>query len=261
MSQPVVTYENVRKSFDEVEVLKGINLEIKKGEKISLIGPSGSGKTTIIRMLMTLEKPTSGVIRVDGEPLWHKEKDGKLVPADEKHLRKMRSKIGMVFQQFNLFPHMTILKNCTEAPVHVLGLSKKEARERAVEMLEKVGLGDKLDAYPSQLSGGQQQRVAIARAVVMHPEVMLFDEVTSALDPETVGEVLEVIKDLAREKDMAMILVTHEMDFARDISDRIVFLEDGVLTEQGTPQQILENPQSERLQAFLERFRQSSSFS
>lgn len=258
MSQPVVTYENVRKSFDEVEVLKGINLEIKKGEKISLIGPSGSGKTTIIRMLMTLEKPTSGVIRVDGEPLWHKEKDGKLVPADEKHLRKMRSKIGMVFQQFNLFPHMTILKNCTEAPVHVLGLSKKEARERAVEMLEKVGLGDKLDAYPSQLSGGQQQRVAIARAVVMHPEVMLFDEVTSALDPETVGEVLEVIKDLAREKDMAMILVTHEMDFARDISDRIVFLEDGVLTEQGTPQQILENPQSERLQAFLERFRQSS---
>jgi polar amino acid transport system ATP-binding protein len=259
MTEPIVRYKDVHKSFDEVEVLKGVNLDVAPGEKISLIGPSGSGKTTIIRMLMTLEQPTSGVIEVDGSPLWHKEVNGKLVPADESHLRKIRRDIGMVFQQFNLFPHMTILKNCMSAPVNVLGISKDEAKERAIEMLEKVGLRDKLDAYPAQLSGGQQQRVAIARAVVMRPKIMLFDEVTSALDPETVGEVLDVIKDLAKEGEMAMILVTHEMDFARDVSDQIVFLEDGVLTEQGTPQQILENPQSERLQSFLERFRSTFS--
>lgn len=251
----LVRYENVTKRFGDVEVLKGVDLDIKPGEKVALIGPSGSGKTTIIRMLMTLEKPTSGVISMGGEPLWHKKSSsGKLVPADEKHLRRMRSDIGMVFQHFNLFPHMSILRNVTEAPIHVLGLSKEEARERAVDMLEKVGLGDKLDAYPEQLSGGQKQRVAIARAVVMRPKVMLFDEVTSALDPELVGEVLEVIKDLAKETDMAMILVTHEMDFARDVADRIVFLHDGQIEEQGTPQEVLENPSSERLQAFLSRF-------
>jgi len=166
----------------------------------------------------------------------------------------LRSDIGMVFQHFNLFPHMTILRNVTEAPIHVLGLSKEEATERAVDMLNKVGLGDKLEAYPEQLSGGQKQRVAIARAVVMRPKVMLFDEVTSALDPELVGEVLEVIKDLAEETDMAMILVTHEMDFARDVADRVVFLHNGQIEEQGKPSEILENPKSERLQAFLSRF-------
>ncbi|HET7628944.1 MAG TPA: ectoine/hydroxyectoine ABC transporter ATP-binding protein EhuA [Bacillales bacterium] len=258
MSDAIVTYKDVRKSFGDTEVLKGINLEIGRGERVSLIGPSGSGKTTIIRMLMTLEEPTSGLIEVDGKPLWHKRvKNGELVRADEKHLRQVRSDIGMVFQQFNLFPHMTILKNCTSAPVHVLGVSKEEAKERAVEMLEKVGLGDKLDVYPNQLSGGQQQRVAIARAVVMRPKVMLFDEVTSALDPETVGEVLEVIKDIARESDMAMILITHEMEFARDVADRVVFLDNGVIAEQGTPQEILENPDSERLKSFLQRFRMS----
>jgi polar amino acid transport system ATP-binding protein len=255
-AEALVQYENVTKSFGETQVLKGVDLDIKPGEKVALIGPSGSGKTTIIRMLMTLEKPTSGVIKMSGEPLWHRKgNDGKLVPADEKHLREMRSDIGMVFQHFNLFPHMTILRNVMEAPVHVLGLSKEEAKERAVDMLEKVGLGDKLDAYPEQLSGGQKQRVAIARAVVMHPKVMLFDEVTSALDPELVGEVLQVIKDLAQETDMAMILVTHEMDFARDVADRIVFLHDGQIEEQGSPKEILENPESERLQAFLSRFR------
>ncbi|MGG0717419.1 ectoine/hydroxyectoine ABC transporter ATP-binding protein EhuA [Robertmurraya massiliosenegalensis] len=255
-AESLVQYEQVTKSFGNIEVLKGVDLQISFGEKVALIGPSGSGKTTIIRMLMTLEKPTSGIIKMNGEPLWHKEgSDGKLVPADEKHLRKMRSDIGMVFQHFNLFPHMTILRNVTEAPIHVLGLSKEEARERAIDMLEKVGLGDKLDAYPEQLSGGQKQRVAIARAVVMHPKVMLFDEVTSALDPELVGEVLQVIKDLAQETDMAMILVTHEMDFARDVADRIVFLHDGQIEEQGSPKEILENPKSERLQAFLQRFR------
>ncbi|WP_019154082.1 ectoine/hydroxyectoine ABC transporter ATP-binding protein EhuA [Robertmurraya massiliosenegalensis] len=255
-AEVLVQYEHVTKSFGNIEVLKGVDLQISPGEKVALIGPSGSGKTTIIRMLMTLEKPTTGIIKLNGEPLWHKEgSDGKLIPADEKHLRKMRSDIGMVFQHFNLFPHMTILRNVTEAPIHVLGLSKEEARERAIDMLEKVGLGDKLDAYPEQLSGGQKQRVAIARAVVMHPKVMLFDEVTSALDPELVGEVLQVIKDLAQETDMAMILVTHEMDFARDVADRIVFLHDGQIEEQGSPKEILEHPKSERLQAFLQRFR------
>ncbi len=251
-------YTDVHKYFGDLEVLKGIDLEVMPGEKLSLIGPSGSGKTTIIRMLMTLEQPTSGVIEVEGEPLWHKEVNGQLVPADEKHLHKVRGKIGMVFQHFNLFPHMTILKNCTSAPVNVLGISKEEAKERAVEMLEKVGLADKMDNYPAQLSGGQQQRVAIARALVMQPKVMLFDEATSALDPETVGEVLEIIRDIAKEGKMAMILVTHEMEFARDVSDRIVFLEDGVLTEQGPPEEVLGNPKSERLKSFLERFIQTS---
>ncbi|HET7580708.1 MAG TPA: ectoine/hydroxyectoine ABC transporter ATP-binding protein EhuA [Bacillales bacterium] len=257
MTEPIVRYKDVHKKFGETEVLKGIDLDLQPGERVSMIGPSGSGKTTIIRMLMTLEEPTSGVIEVNGEPLWHEEKNGKLVPAREKHLRKVRSNIGMVFQHFNLFPHMTILKNCTSAPVNVLGVPKKEAEERAVEMLEKVGLGSKLDVYPNQLSGGQQQRVAIARAVVMRPKVMLFDEVTSALDPETVGEVLEVIKDIARETDMAMMLITHEMEFARDVADRTLFLDNGVIAQEGTPQDVLENPKSERLQSFLKRFHSS----
>lgn len=257
--EPIVKYEDVHKSFGDLEVLKGIDLNIAPAEKVALIGPSGSGKTTIIRLLMTLEKPTSGYIEVDGDPLWHKEVNGKLVPADEKHLREVRGKIGMVFQHFNLFPHMTILKNCTVAPINVLGMDKEEAEQRAVEMLEKVGLADKLEAYPSQLSGGQKQRVAMARALVMRPKVMLFDEVTSALDPELVGEVLEVIREIAEEGEMAMILVTHEMDFARDVADRVVFLDNGVIAEQGKPKDILENPQSERLQSFLERFRTSSS--
>lgn len=250
-----VRFENITKTFGETEVLKGFHLDVKTGEKIALIGPSGSGKTTAIRMLMTLEKPTSGYIKIGKEYLWHKrDKKGNLVPADEKHLRKMRYHVGMVFQHFNLFPHMNILRNVTEAPIHVLGMSKEEAEKRAIDMLEKVGLGDKLDAYPEQLSGGQKQRVAIARAVVMHPDIMLFDEVTSALDPELVGEVLDVIKDLAKETDMAMILVTHEMAFARDIADRVVFLHNGQILEEGKPDEIFENPKSERLQAFLSRF-------
>ncbi len=253
-ANPIVAYKKVSKSFGSAAVLKELDLDIAPSEKVALIGPSGSGKTTLIRMLMTLEKPTSGIIEVNGEPLWHKKVNGRLVDADEKHLRRMRSNIGMVFQQFNLFPHMTILQNVTAAPINVLGLTKEEAEERAVNMLKKVGLADKTSAYPAQLSGGQQQRVAIARAVVMQPKVMLFDEVTSALDPELVGEVLEVIKELARETDMAMILVTHEMDFARDVADRIVFLHGGQVEEQGRPEEIFENPQSERLQSFLSRF-------
>lgn len=254
---PIVIYRNVCKSYGSVPVLKDINLNIYPGEKVAVIGPSGSGKTTLARMLMTLEQPTSGTIQVDGEWLWHQEVKGKLVAANEKHLHKVRSRIGMVFQHFHLFPHMTIMRNVTEAPIHVLGLHKKEAEERAIEMLAKVGLTDKVDEYPARLSGGQKQRVAIARAVVMRPKVMLFDEATSALDPELVGEVLTVIKDLAAEGDMAMMLITHEMDFAREIADRIIFTDGGAIVEQGTPEQIFENPRSPRLQTFLSRYRQT----
>nr|WP_191126350.1 ectoine/hydroxyectoine ABC transporter ATP-binding protein EhuA [Cerasibacillus terrae] len=254
----MVMYEDVHKSFGDVEVLKGINLQIKPGEKLALIGPSGSGKTTIIRMLMTLEEPTEGNIIVGDNNLWKVKKDGEFKRANEKHLRKVRGEIGMVFQHFNLFPHMTILQNCMTGPVQVKKESKASARERSIQMLEKVGLGDKLDNYPNQLSGGQKQRVAMARALVMRPRIMLFDEVTSALDPELVGEVLEVIRDIAQDGEMAMVLVTHEMDFAQEIADRIVFLEDGVIAEEGTPTEVLEQSTNERLQSFLHRFRSSN---
>lgn len=255
MTEPIVKYKNVHKSFGNVEVLKGINLDIMPGEKLALIGPSGSGKTTIIRMLMTLEEPTSGKIIVDGQHLWHMERNGELVPANEKHLRQVRGNIGMVFQHFNLFPHMTILENCMTAPIHVQKEDKESAKKRSVEMLEKVGLADKINNYPNQLSGGQKQRVAMARALVMRPKIMLFDEVTSALDPELVEEVLEVIRDLAKEGEMAMVLVTHEMEFALDIADRVVFLDEGVIAESGTPSEVLEHSTNERLQSFLHRFR------
>src|SRR5690625_857526 len=254
MAKPIVQYKDVYKSFGDVDVLKGINLDIMPNEKVAIIGPSGSGKTTIIRMLMTLEEPTSGAIYVDGENLWQMEKNGVLVPANEKHLRKIRGKIGMVFQHFNLFPHMTILENCMTAPIHVQKVDKETAKQRAIEMLNKVGLGDRLDHYPNQLSGGQKQRVAMARALVMKPKIMLFDEVTSALDPELVGEVLEVIREIAKEDDMAMVLVTHEMDFALDIADRVVFLDEGVIAESGDPHEVLEHSENERLQSFLSRF-------
>ncbi|MGA9173950.1 MAG: ectoine/hydroxyectoine ABC transporter ATP-binding protein EhuA, partial [Thermoactinomyces sp.] len=254
-TKPIVRYQKVSKSFGDVTVLSEVDFDVAPGEKVAIIGPSGSGKTTLIRLLMTLEKPTSGMIEVDGEPLWHKKVNGKLVPADEKHLQQMRGKIGMVFQQFNLFPHMNVLRNCTEALVHVLGLSGKEAEEQAKEMLTKVGMSNKLNAFPAQLSGGQQQRVAIARALVMHPKVMLFDEPTSALDPELVGEVLDVIREIAEEGEMAMLLVTHEMDFARDVADRVVFFDGGRIVEQGTPDEIFGNPKSERLRSFLSRLR------
>ena len=255
MTKPFVQYKDVHKSFGDVEVLKGIDLDIMPGEKVAVIGPSGSGKTTIIRMLMTLEEPTSGSIFVDGENLWQVERNGELVRARESHLREVRGSIGMVFQHFNLFPHMTILENCMTAPINVKKENKGEARERSIEMLEKVGLGDKLDNYPNQLSGGQKQRVAMARALVMRPKVMLFDEVTSALDAELVEEVLEVIRDLAEDGDMAMVLVTHEMEFALDIADRVVFLDKGVIAESGPPSEVLEHSKNERLQSFLRRFR------
>ncbi len=255
MTEPIVTFQDVHKSFGDVEVLKGINLDIKPAEKVAIIGPSGSGKTTINRMLMTLEKPTSGDIIVDGKNLWKMDKNGQLVDANEKHLREVRGDIGMVFQHFNLFPHMTILENCMTAPIHVKKENKQTAKQHSIQMLEKVGLGDKLDNYPSQLSGGQKQRVAMARALVMRPKVMLFDEVTSALDPELVGEVLEVIRDIAKEGEMAMILVTHEMDFALDVADKVLFLDEGVIAEQGTASEVIEHSSNERLQSFLKRFR------
>lgn len=250
---PVVAFRKVTKCYGELEVLHGIDLDIAAGEKVALIGPSGSGKTTIGRMLMTLEEPTSGMIEVEGKPLWHMERKGKLVRANEAHLHRMRSRIGMIFQHFNLFPHMKVLRNVTEAPRKVLGLDKDEAHERAVEMLRKVGLEDKLDVYPSKLSGGQKQRVAIARALVMRPKIMIFDEVTSALDPELVGEVLSVIREIAEEGEMAMLLITHEMDFAREVADRVIFKADGRIVEEGKPEALFERPQSERLRAFLNR--------
>jgi len=254
MAKPIVSYKDVHKSFGEVKVLTGIDLDIQPAEKVAVIGPSGSGKTTIIRMLMTLEEPTSGDIIVDGENLWKMEKSGKMVRANEKHLREVRGDIGMVFQHFNLFPHMTILENCMTALTNVKKVDKETAKKDSIDMLEKVGLGDHVEKYPQQLSGGQKQRVAMARALVMKPKVMLFDEVTSALDPELVGEVLEVIRDIAKEGEMAMVLVTHEMDFALDIADKVLFLDGGVIAEQGTPQEVIENPENERLQDFLHRF-------
>lgn len=252
--EPYIKYRNIGMTFGKTEVLKNINFDIYPGEKVAMIGPSGSGKTTLARMLMTLEKPTDGTIEIGGELLWHRKVNGKLIDANEKHLRKMRGQIGMVFQQYNLFPHMTILRNVMEAQVHVLGLTKKEAETSARRILEKVGLGHKCDAYPSQLSGGQQQRAAMARSIVMKPNIMLFDEVTSALDPELVGEVLNVIREIAEEYEMAMLLITHEMAFARDIADRVVFMADGRIIEQGPPEQIFLQPEHERTINFLSRF-------
>lgn len=251
VGEPFVQFDKVTKAFGDLVVLRELDFEVGRLEKVSIVGPSGSGKTTILRVLMTLEKPNAGVIYVDGQPLWHKEVNGKLVEADEKHLRRVRGDIGMVFQHFNLFPHMTALRNITEAPIHVLGMPKAEALARAEELLAMVGLSDKRDHYPSQLSGGQKQRVAIARALAMRPKVMLFDEVTSALDPELVGEVLTVIRQLALEGDMAMILVTHEMGFAREVSDRVVFFDKGHVVEQGPPEVIFDNPENPRTREFL----------
>lgn len=251
MNEPIIRFEKVVKRFGELTVLDELDFEVAPGEKVTIIGPSGSGKSTVLRVLMTLERINAGVVYVDGEPLWHEPHQGTLKPASEAHLRKMRQKMGMVFQHFNLFPHMTVLRNLTEAPRYVLGLSPQEARQRAEELLELVGLSDKAEAFPSQLSGGQQQRVAIARALAMRPKIMLFDEPTSALDPELVGEVLRVIRSLAEEHELTMLLVTHEMDFARRISDRICFFDQGRILEQGSPEEIFSAPKEQRTREFL----------
>ncbi len=251
MTTPIIRFDKVVKSFGNFTVLKELDFEVAQGEKVTIIGPSGSGKSTVLRILMTLENISGGTVWIGDEPLWHERKDGQLVPASEAHLRKMRTQLGMVFQSFNLFPHMTVLRNLTEAPRVVLGLSREEARDRAMELLEMVGLTDQAEKFPGQLSGGQQQRVGIARALAMRPKIMLFDEPTSALDPELVGEVLNVIRRLAAEHDLTMLMVTHEMRFAREISDRICFFDQGKICEQGTPQEIFGNPKEERTQQFL----------
>ena len=251
----MIRFDQVVKRFGELTVLDQLDFSVRRGEKVTLIGPSGSGKTTILRLLMTLETISDGVIWVDGEPLTHTERGGKLVPAKEKHLRAVRTKIGMVFQQFNLFPNMNVLRNLTEAPVRVLGLSRDEAVERARRLLDMVGLADKIDAHPSQLSGGQQQRVAIARCCAMDPKVMLLDEVTSALDPELVGDVLDVLRTIAETTDITMLIVTHEMRFAREVSDRVLMFDSGRIVEQGPPEQIFEAPTNERTRKFLEAVR------
>jgi polar amino acid transport system ATP-binding protein len=247
----IVRFEGVCKQFGDNVVLDQLNFDVAAGEKLAIIGPSGSGKTTMLRLLMTLERPTDGVIWVDDEPLWHRRQGERLVPADEKHLRRMRRKIGFVFQHFNLFPHMTALRNVMEAPMHVLGLSRAEAEERAKRLLDMYGLGDKLNQHPSQLSGGQQQRVAIARACAMQPKIMCFDEVTSALDPELVGEVLAVLRQLAQDSGMTMLIVTHEMHFAEQVADRVAFFDGGRIVEQGPPGHIFHHPTHERTKAFL----------
>jgi polar amino acid transport system ATP-binding protein len=250
-SLPMVRFDRVTKRYGALTVLDSLDLDIHQGEKVAVIGPSGSGKTTVLRMLMTLETINDGVIWVDGEPLTHVERGGRMVPADQRHLRRIRGKIGMVFQHFNLFPHMTALKNCMEAPRTVLKMPKPEAEARARELLAMVGLGDKLNHYPSQLSGGQQQRVAIARALAMRPKIMLFDEVTSALDPELVGEVLSVIRKLGSELDLTMLMVTHQMGFAKEFADRVCFFYGGKICEQGPPEQIFGAPKEERTRQFL----------
>jgi polar amino acid transport system ATP-binding protein len=236
----MISVKNLKKNFEGVEVLKGIDVTINKGDVVCVIGPSGSGKSTFLRCLNLLEQPTGGEIIFDGENLLDKKVD----------INKHRQKMGMVFQQFNLFPHMSVLENLICAPVMLKKMPKNEAIEKAMNLLNRVGLGDRADSYPNQLSGGQKQRVAIVRALCMEPEVMLFDEPTSALDPEMVGEVLDVMKELAKEG-MTMVVVTHEMGFAREVSNRVLFLDEGLIAEEGSPQQIFNEPKCERLQSFL----------
>jgi len=236
----MIKVENLHKDFKGLKVLKGINEEIKKGEKVVIIGPSGSGKSTFLRCLNLLEEPSSGNVEVNGEVINQKGVD----------INKVRQKMGMVFQQFNLFPHLSIIENITLAPIKIKKMSKEDAEVLARKLLKKVGLEDKADSYPAQLSGGQQQRIAIARALAMEPEVMLFDEPTSALDPEMVGEVLDVMKDLANQG-MTMVIVTHEMGFAKEVGSRVLFMDDGKIVEQAPPNELFSNPQNERTKSFL----------
>jgi polar amino acid transport system ATP-binding protein len=247
----LIEFKDVVKSYGALDVLKNLNFSVAPGEKISLIGPSGSGKTTILRILMTLETINSGYIKVNDEYLWHEEKAGQLVTASEKHLHNVRSNLSMVFQHFNLFPHLNVLQNVADPQVISKGIKRRDADEIARDLLGLVGLSDKIDHFPSQLSGGQKQRVAIARALAMKPKIMLFDEPTSALDPELVDEVLSVMRKLGNETDMTMLLVTHEMSFAHEFSDRVMFFDQGSIVEQGHPDQIFTDPKEERTKSFL----------
>ncbi|MFY9327366.1 MAG: amino acid ABC transporter ATP-binding protein [Georgfuchsia sp.] len=245
--EPMIRLHNLRKSFGNNEVLKGINLDVAHGEVLVLIGPSGSGKSTLLRCVNHLENPTGGEVTVNGARVNRADLSAR---AFQKHINRIRTSMGMVFQHFNLFPHKTVLENLIEAPTKVLGRAREEVSAEAMELLEKVGMGEKRDSYPAQLSGGQQQRVAIARALAMRPSVMLFDEVTSALDPELVGEVLRVMEELATEG-MTMVVVTHEMGFAERVANRIVFMADGQFVEEGSPKEMFSHPREERTQRFL----------
>jgi polar amino acid transport system ATP-binding protein len=247
---PMVRAERVHKSFGHVEVLKGIDLEVAPREVMCIVGPSGSGKSTLLRCINHLEQITAGRLWVDGRLVGYREKGDKLHELPDREVAAQRRDIGMVFQRFNLFPHMTALENVAEAPVQVKGVAKATAGGRAAELLERVGLADRMHNYPNQLSGGQQQRVAIARALAMEPKLMLFDEPTSALDPELVGEVLDVMRGLAADG-MTMVVVTHEMGFAREVGDTLVFMDDGVVVEAGDPRRVLTDPQHERTRSFL----------
>ncbi len=248
--ESVLSIVDLHKSFGQQEILKGISLDLKKGEVISLLGSSGSGKSTFLRCINLLEIPNKGRICLKGEALSLSPSPKGLVPNDQKQLQRFRSKVGMVFQGFNLWSHMTVLENMIEAPMHVLGLSKSEAKDKAYSLLDKVGMKEKATFYPSSLSGGQQQRVAIARTLAMDPDVILFDEPTSALDPELVHEVLTVMQNLAKEG-MTMIIVTHEMDFARNVSDEVLFFHQGIIEEKGKPEDIFINPSSDRFKQFI----------
>jgi polar amino acid transport system ATP-binding protein len=247
----MVRFDQVVKRFGGNVVLDKLDFRVQPRERVTLIGPSGSGKTTILRLLMTLERLDGGTIAVGGQYLSHMQRGDRLVPADEKHMRTVRKRIGMVFQQFNLFPNMRVLRNVTEAPIHSLGIPREQAEQRARELLEKVGLADKLTARPTHLSGGQQQRVAIARALAMEPDVLLLDEVTSALDPELAAEVLDVLRDVARTTDVTMLCVTHAMKFAREVSDRVLMFDEGKIIEDKAPEQLFEQPEHPRTETFL----------
>ena len=249
----ILEMKNIEKRFDGLEVLKDISFGVDHGEVVSIIGPSGSGKSTLLRCATFLETIDGGEIIYMGEKAAHTGADGSAVYAGPQEMKKFRKYCGLVFQQFNLFPHYSILKNITDAPIHVQGVSKAEAEENAMSLLRKMGIEDKADAYPYQLSGGQQQRVAIARAMAMKPEILFFDEPTSALDPELTGEVLKVIRQLAEEK-MTMVIVTHEMPFAKAVSNRVLFMDGGVVVEQGDPRDVFDNPQEERTKQFLRVF-------
>jgi ABC-type polar amino acid transport system ATPase subunit len=249
-AEPIIRLDRIWKAFGRLEVLTDVSLSVQKGEVVCIIGPSGAGKSTLLRCINYLETIDSGSIHFEGKPVYRYMRAGRVVNDTDKRIESIRSQIGMVFQSFNLFPHLTALGNVIEAPVHVLNEPVTQATERGMEVLRKVGLAVKADAYPHQMSGGQQQRVAIARALAMNPKVMLFDEATSALDPELVGDVLRVMRQLAREG-MTMVVVTHEMDFARDVADRVVFMDQGAIVEQGPPEIVFTAPRSPRTQQFL----------
>lgn len=248
----ILEVKNISKSFDSLKVLKDISFNVEVGEVVAIIGPSGSGKTTLLRCINQLEKADGGEINVDGVNMFHTE-NGKAVYAPSKTLRDIRLKIGLVFQNFNLFPHFSVEQNIIEAPVHVLKQSKAEAKANCEELLKKMGLETKGKSYPCELSGGQQQRVSIARALALKPQILFFDEPTSALDPELTGEILKVIKELAKEK-MTMVIVTHEMAFARDVANHVIFMDDGYIVEEGTPEEVFGQTQNERTKQFLQRF-------